>query len=210
MRIATGMILPTSTSGSTRTSSSWQIERPFELAIAKTVAGGHPCLIMNSWNEPITCRPIGVIRTPHTDSAKTPRQPQRARGIEGRIEVDPRFEKGLAGIECYSHIVLLFVFDRAHPFRLTVTPPHDGISRGVFATRSPSRPNPIGMSVVRLLRREGRILHVADVDILDGTPILDIKPHIVDPRFESPVSADTSLAPDNRQTQNDRQASPAA
>lgn len=142
---------------------------------------------MNGPNGPITCQPIGVIRTPHTDSAHTPRQPQHALGIEGRVEVDPRFEEGLAGIERYSHLVLLFAFDRARTAHLTVTPPHDGVTRGVFATRSPSRPNPIGMSVVRLLRREGRVLHVVDVDLLDGTPILDIKPHIVDPRFQSPA-----------------------
>jgi len=152
---------------------------------------------MGSFDESITCRPIGVIRTPHTDSATTPRQPHHAQGIKGRIEVDPRFEKGLTGIECYSHIVLLFVFDRAHPYRLTVTPPHDSILRGVFATRSPSRPNPIGLSVVRLLRREGNCLHVADVDMLDRTSILDIKPYIVDPRFAEPIHDDRLLAFDD-------------
>jgi tRNA (adenine37-N6)-methyltransferase len=149
---------------------------------------------MDPPNEPITCRPIGVIRTPHTDSARTPRQPQHALGIEGRVEVDPQFEAGLAGIERLSHIVLLFAFDRARTAHLTVTPPHDGVTRGVFATRSPSRPNPLGLSVVRLLRRQGRFLYVADVDLLDGTPILDIKPHIADPRFDPPTPGDRVLA----------------
>jgi len=143
---------------------------------------------METSSKAIICRPIGVIRTPHTDSARTPRQPQHALGVEGRVEVDPRFEEGLAGIECYSHIVLLFAFDRARSTHLTVTPPHGGVARGVFATRSPSRPNPIGLSVVRLLSREGRILYVADVDLLDETPILDIKPHIADPRFAAPAA----------------------
>jgi len=133
---------------------------------------------MDEWREPISYRPIGVIRTPHTDPAKTPIQPRYARGIEGRIEVDPAFEEGLDDLDGFSHVVLLFHLHRARPFRLKVVPFLDDTPRGLFSTRAPSRPNPIGMSVVRLVRREGCVLYVADVDVLDGTPLLDIKPHI--------------------------------
>lgn len=128
--------------------------------------------------EEIRYRPIGVIRTPHTDPASCPIQPRYATGIEGRIEVDPAFEEGLADLDGFSHIVLLFHLDRAKPPRLKVVPYLDDRPRGVFATCAPSRPNPIGLSVVRLLRRDGCVLHIADVDMLDRTPLLDIKPYI--------------------------------
>jgi len=146
-----------------------------------------PWLVMSAWNEPVGYHPIGVIRTPHTDSAKTPIQPRYARGIEGTIEIDPAYEAGLKDLEGFSHIILLFHLHRAKPPHLTVIPFMEDNPRGVFATRSPTRPNPIGLSVVRLLRREGRILYVADVDILDGTPLLDIKPYIERFGVEGPV-----------------------
>jgi len=133
---------------------------------------------MSDWSEPITYQPIGVIRSPHTDPAKCPIQPRYARGIEGRIEINPAFEDGLDDLDGFSHIVLLFHFHRAKPHRLKVVPFLDDAPRGVFSTRAPSRPNPIGMSVVRLVRREGCILHITNVDVLDGTPLLDIKPHV--------------------------------
>lgn len=133
---------------------------------------------MSDWSESVTYRPIGVIRSPHTDPATCPIQPRYARGIEGRIEIDPAFEEGLDDLDGFSHIVLLFCFHRAKPFRLRVMPFLDDVPRGVFSTRAPSRPNPIGMSVVRLLRRDGCVLHIADVDVLDETPLLDIKPHV--------------------------------
>jgi len=142
---------------------------------------------MTGWEEPISYRPIGVIRSPHTDAAKCPIQPRYARGIEGRIEIDAAFEEGLDDLDGFSHVVLLFHFHRAKPYRLKVVPFLDDAVRGVFSTRAPSRPNPIGMSVVRLLRREGRVLHIADVDVLDGTPLLDIKPHIERFGVEGPV-----------------------
>ncbi len=142
---------------------------------------------MAEWKESITYRPIGVVRSPNVDSSKTPIQPRYARGIEGRIEIDPAFEEGLDDLEGFSHIVLLYHFNRAKPPRLKVIPFLDDVPRGVFATRAPSRPNPIGMSVVRLIRREGRILHVADLDVLDGTPLLDIKPHIARFGVDGPV-----------------------
>jgi len=129
----------------------------------------------------ITYQPIGVIRSPHTDPSRTPIQPRYADGFEGRVEIDPAFVEGLDDLDGFSHIVLLFHLHRAKSCRLKVVPFLEDTPRGVFATRAPSRPNPIGLSVVRLLRREGRVLYIGDVDVLDGTPLLDIKPHI--PRF---------------------------
>jgi len=142
---------------------------------------------MTNRSEPIAYRPIGVVRSLHTDPAKCPIQPRYARGIEGRIEIDPAFEAELDDLEGFSHIVLLFHFHRAKPHRLKVVPFVDDASRGVFSTRAPSRPNPIGMSVVRLVRREGCVLHIADVDVLDRTPLLDIKPHIERFDVDGPV-----------------------
>jgi len=128
--------------------------------------------------EPITYHPIGVIRSPHTVRAETPIQPVYARGVEGRAEVFPEFADGLADLEGFSHVILLYHFHHAGPAKLTVTPFLEDTEHGVFATRAPCRPNPIGLSVVRLVRREGTVLHLADVDVLDGTPLLDVKPYI--------------------------------
>ncbi len=133
---------------------------------------------MGAERNEIIFRAIGVIRSPHTDPSHTPIQPRYAKDIEGRIEIYPEYERGLTDLEGFSHIIVLFHLHRARFVRLMVIPFLDTTPRGVFATRSPSRPNPIGMSVVRLLRRERRILHIADVDMLDSTPVLDIKPHI--------------------------------
>jgi len=133
---------------------------------------------MSEWMDPITYRPVGVIRSPHTDPAKCPIQPRYAKGIEGRIEIDPSFEECLDDLDGFSHIVLLYHFHRARPYRSKVVPFLDDVPRGVFSTRAPSRPNGVGMSIVQLLRREGSVLHVVDIDVLDGTPLLDIKPHV--------------------------------
>ncbi len=127
--------------------------------------------------------PIGVIHTPHSRPEETPIQPRYAEGIRGTVEVFADYEDGLADIEGFSHICLLYVFDRAAPAKLSVVPYLDDTPRGVFATRAPSRPNPIGLSVVRLVGRSGRILDVEGVDMLDGTPLLDIKPYVA--RFET-------------------------
>ena len=127
----------------------------------------------------VECCPIGVIRSPHTDPARTPIQPRYARGVEGTVEILPELKDALDDIEGFSHILLLYHFHRAKAHRLKVVPFLDEVERGLFSTRYPARPNPIGLSVVRLLRREGTRLHVSDVDILDGTPLLDIKPHVV-------------------------------
>lgn len=128
-------------------------------------------------------KPIGVIRSPHTRVEETPVQPVFATGIAGRVDLFPEYEAGLRDIEGFSHLYLLYAFDRAEPPCLEVVPFLDGKLRGVFATRAPCRPNALGMSLVRLVRREGRVLHIEDVDILDGTPLLDIKPYVR--RFDS-------------------------
>ena len=125
----------------------------------------------------IVFSPIGVIRSDHVEPERTPIQPVYARGCPGRAEVDPRYAEGLRDIEGFSHVYLIYFFDRAHGPALTVKPFLQDVEHGVFATRSPRRPNAIGLSIVRLLRREGSVLYLEDVDVLDGTPLLDIKPY---------------------------------
>jgi tRNA-Thr(GGU) m(6)t(6)A37 methyltransferase TsaA len=128
----------------------------------------------------IEFEPIGMIRTPFTKPEGMPIQPTGAAGVRGTVEVFPDFAEGLEDLDGFSHIVLIYHFHRASAPKLTVIPFLDSEKRGVFATRAPSRPNPIGLSVVRLVRVEGTILYVENVDILDGTPLLDIKPHVPD------------------------------
>jgi tRNA-Thr(GGU) m(6)t(6)A37 methyltransferase TsaA len=127
-------------------------------------------------------KPIGTIRTRFNSATGTPIQGALAIDEPGEVVVSPRFEEGLADLEGFSHVVLIYFFDRIGKPRLTVKPYLDRHPRGVFATRSPSRPNPIGMTVVRLVRRVGCRLEVSGVDMLDGTPLLDIKPYV--PRFD--------------------------
>jgi len=121
-------------------------------------------------------RSIGTIRTPFAERAGMPIQPVGAGGAEGSVEVEEAYRDGLADLDGFSHIILLYAFDRSQGHELSVTPFRDTVPRGVFATRAPRRPNPIGMSIVRLLSVEGTTLRIADVDVLDGTPLLDIKP----------------------------------
>ncbi len=123
-------------------------------------------------------QPIGTVCSPYTDAAQIPKGPGAEHRAEGVLEVLPAFELGLTDIEGFSHLYVLWVFDRASGYDLLATPPTDNRPHGVFATRSPRRPNPIGLTVVTLLRREGPRLHVHGVDMLDGTPILDIKPYL--------------------------------
>ena len=130
----------------------------------------------------IDLKPIGVIRTPFAEARQAPIQPSMAGGAEGRVAVDPEYAAALADVAGFDRIWLLYWFDRAAPAKLTVTPYLDEQERGLFATRAPVRPIPIGLSSVRLLAVEGLDLLVADVDMLDGTPSLDIKPYI--PRFD--------------------------
>ncbi len=125
----------------------------------------------------ITFRPIGVIRTPFTDRRDMPIQPSGARGVRGQAVMDESLAAALRDIDGFSHLYLLYHFHMSDGFDLTVVPFMDPQERGLFATRAPRRPNQIGLSVVRLERVEGTVLHLLDVDILDGTPLLDIKPY---------------------------------
>ncbi|MBI1876111.1 MAG: tRNA (N6-threonylcarbamoyladenosine(37)-N6)-methyltransferase TrmO [Acidobacteria bacterium] len=125
-----------------------------------------------------TPRPIGYVRSPYKDKEEIPKGLGAKHEAEGVLEILAAFEDGLTDIEGFSHLVVLWVFDRAQGFDLVGTPPCDDRPHGVFATRSPRRPNPIGLTVVELVRRDGGRLHVRGVDMLDGTPILDIKPYL--------------------------------
>jgi tRNA-Thr(GGU) m(6)t(6)A37 methyltransferase TsaA len=131
----------------------------------------------------IRYRPIGVIRSPFKEPEGTPIQPAGARGVAGTVEVFPEYVEGLKDIDGFSHIILLYHFHLSKGASLTVQPFMDDCEHGIFAIRGPTRPNPIGFSVVRLLRVESGILHVQDVDIVDGTPLLDIKPYV--PQFDT-------------------------
>lgn len=140
----------------------------------------------------LLCRPIGVVRSPYRELAETPRQPRAAEGTRGRIELRPGlgFEDAVADLEGWDYVWVIFWFHRAlspnapaRPdwptrFRAKVLPPRSERKRGVLSTRSPHRPNPIGLSVVRLLSVEGLVLHVEDLDLVDGTPVLDLKPYV--------------------------------
>lgn len=133
-------------------------------------------------NPELRVRPIGVIRTGFAQPNGTPVQSAYAKGAVGTVEVLPEFAAGLRDLASFERIWLLYWLDRAAPAQLEVVPYLDREVHGIFATRSPSRPNPIGMSAVRLVGIEGNCLRVADVDILDGTPLLDIKPYV--PAFD--------------------------
>lgn len=122
--------------------------------------------------------PIGVVRSRYTDTAAIPKGPGAKHDEEGTIELRPELEEGLADIEGFSHLFVIWVFDRAGGSELTAYPPSDDRPHGVFATRSPQRPNPIGLTVVELLGRTGPTLRVRGIDMLDGTPVLDIKPYL--------------------------------
>lgn len=122
--------------------------------------------------------PIGVVRSPFDTAEGMPIQPVGATPATGEVIVEEVYAEGLRDLDGFSHIHLLYVFHRAGPPRLSVVPFLDTEPRGVFATRAPSRPNPIGLSLVRLVGRGGRVLRIEGVDMLDGTPVLDIKPYI--------------------------------
>jgi tRNA-Thr(GGU) m(6)t(6)A37 methyltransferase TsaA len=127
--------------------------------------------------------PIGTIHSPFNNIEGMPIQPPGAKGISGKVTVFDRYAEGLQNIAGFSHIILIYHLHRSKEMSLKVIPFLDTVVHGIFATRSPRRPNPIGISVVRLKRREKNVLHIEDVDILDGTPLLDIKPYV--PTFDS-------------------------
>jgi tRNA-Thr(GGU) m(6)t(6)A37 methyltransferase TsaA len=123
-------------------------------------------------------QPIGYVRSPYQDTKEIPKGLGAKHEAEGELEITAEFEPGLADIEGFSHLFVIWAFDRSEGFSLVGTPPTDNRPHGVFATRSPRRPNPIGLTVVELLSHEGRSLRVRGLDMLEGTPILDIKPYL--------------------------------
>ena len=125
---------------------------------------------------------IGIIQTPFKDINGMPIQPSGAQDVPGQLVLDPQYEEGLCDLDGFSHLILLYHFHLSKGFSLKAKPFLDTVERGLFSTRAPRRPNPIGLSIVRLNRIDGRILHILDVDMLDGTPLLDIKPYV--PTFD--------------------------
>jgi len=135
----------------------------------------------------ITYTAIGTIHTPFTDLSDMPIQPTGDTSAPGTVHLDPRLTPALKDLDGFSHVILVYHFHRSKRVDLTVTPFMDSVPRGVFATRAPTRPNPIGISVVELRGVEGNILQLGNVDILDGTPLLDIKPYVA--KFDAPQDA---------------------
>jgi tRNA-Thr(GGU) m(6)t(6)A37 methyltransferase TsaA len=131
----------------------------------------------------IVYAPVGVVHSPLKEAYGAPIQSIAAHNVEGVIEVFPQYAEGLRDIEGFSHLILVYHFHLSEESSLIVRPYLDDGTHGVFATRAPARPNPIGISVVRLVRVDGTRLHVTGVDILDGTPVLDIKPYV--PQFDA-------------------------
>jgi tRNA (adenine37-N6)-methyltransferase len=127
----------------------------------------------------ITCKPIGVIHSEHLIAEETPIQPVYAKGCKGRAEIFPEYAEGLRNLASFSHIYLIYHFHQAGEAKLIVKPFLQNVEKGVFATRAPNRPNAIGLSVVELLRIEDNVLYFDGADILDGTPLLDIKPYTI-------------------------------
>lgn len=146
--------------------------------------------------------PIGIIHSPFMEPEDMPIQPAGAAGVKGTVEVFEDFYPGLKDLDGFSHIILLYHFHRSHGFNLHVVPFMDSEPRGLFATRAPKRPNPIGLSVVQLDKIEDGLLHIQAVDILDGTPLLDIKPYV--PEFDAQVEVRTGWLEKTRKTVSNR------
>jgi tRNA-Thr(GGU) m(6)t(6)A37 methyltransferase TsaA len=123
-------------------------------------------------------QPIGFVRSPYTDTSQIPRGFGAQHLAEGALEILPEFAQGLTDIEGFSHLFIIWVFNQSQGYELLTKPPTDSHLHGVFATRSPYRPNPLGLTVVELLGREANQLQVRGIDMLDGTPILDLKPYL--------------------------------
>jgi tRNA-Thr(GGU) m(6)t(6)A37 methyltransferase TsaA len=150
----------------------------------------------------IRLKPIGIIHSPFRELRGMPIQPAGALGVKGSIEVFEEYRAGLKDLDGFSHVILLYHFHRSQGFDLHVVPFMDSRPRGLFATRAPRRPNPIGLSVVQLERIEGGVLHIRNVDILDGTPLWDIKPYV--PEFDIQQKVRTGWLETARKTVSDR------
>lgn len=146
--------------------------------------------------------PIGMIRSPFTEREGMPIQPSGAQGVAGRVEVAEAYRAGLKDLDGFSHIILLYQLHRSEGYALEVVPFMDTEPRGLFSTRAPKRPNAIGLSVVELVRVEGGILHIRNVDILDATPLLDIKPYV--PEFDAPANVRTGWLEKAKETAAER------
>jgi tRNA-Thr(GGU) m(6)t(6)A37 methyltransferase TsaA len=129
-------------------------------------------------NNIITYKPIGIIHSPFKNVEGAPIQPSGAKGVRGTVEIKKKYVPGLKDLDGFSHIILIYHFHLAKGFKLGVIPFLDETSRGLFATRAPKRPNAIGLSVIKLLKIENDLLFVENIDMIDGTPLLDIKPYI--------------------------------
>ena len=132
--------------------------------------------------EAIQLKPIGIIHSPFNDLKNMPIQPTGAKGINGEIELYEKYVDGIKDLDGFSHIILLYHFHKANGYSLSVVPFLDKQEHGLFATRAPKRPNPIGLSIVKITRIEENKIFISDVDILNGTPVLDIKPYV--PKFD--------------------------
>ncbi|MDA8123641.1 MAG: tRNA (N6-threonylcarbamoyladenosine(37)-N6)-methyltransferase TrmO [Deltaproteobacteria bacterium] len=131
----------------------------------------------------MTYRPVGCIHTPFKDIEGMPIQPQGAQGVAGQVEIFEPYQEGLRDLDGFSHLLLIYHLHLCRGYALRVKPFLDQVERGIFACRSPKRPNSIGLSIVRLIRIDGPVLHIEDVDMVDGTPLLDIKPYV--PLFDT-------------------------
>lgn len=134
-------------------------------------------------------QPIGIIRTPFKTLTEMPIQPAGGQGITGEVEIFAEYQEGLKDLDGFSHLILIYQFHASTGFKLQVVPYMDTVKRGLFSTRAPKRPNPIGLSVVQLKSIENNILKIEDIDILNETPLLDIKPYV--PEFDQPANFKT-------------------
>ena len=146
----------------------------------------------------IVYKPIGTIHSPFNDVNGAPIQPASAQGVEGSVEVFAEHADGLKDLDGFSHIILIYHFHRSVGYQLQVIPFLDNLIRGVFATRAPKRPNAIGLSVVKLTKIKGNTLYIEGVDVLEGTPLLDIKPYI--PEFDSATNVTIGWVEGKRET----------
>ncbi len=146
--------------------------------------------------------PIGIIHSPHTTPEGMPIQPTGAKGISGTVEVFEQFRTGLKDLDGFSHIILLYYFHRSDGYKLEIVPFLDDKPHGVFSTRAPRRPNPIGLSIVKLNKMENGILYIENIDVLDNTPLIDIKPYV--PDFDAQSDVKTGWLEDVQKTKIDR------